>query len=320
MTLRLRLLAVLAVLATCAPGARAADFAFVSVGTGAVGGVYYPVAQAICRIVNAAAAGRMRCSPESTPGSVYNVGRLATGELDFAIIQSDIQFDAVTGRANWAGKPTPWLRSVMSLHPELLTIVARRSTGIDSLEGLQTRRLNIGTDGSGARTTWLAVETAAAWPEQARVRASGFKVDVALHALCSGGIDATLMLVGHPSPMVRHHLDACETRIVPLSGPAIDNLVQSAPYFRRGSIPAGLYGNADPIDSFGVSATLVTSASADEGTVYEMTRAILTQLEELKQAHPALAGLSAARMVRDARTAPLHPGAARAFAELGLLK
>jgi len=68
---------------------------FITIGTGGVTGVYYPTGGAICRLVNK---GRkehgIRCSVESTGGSVYNINTIREGELEFGVAQSDWQYQA----------------------------------------------------------------------------------------------------------------------------------------------------------------------------------------------------------------------------------
>ncbi|HKM70700.1 MAG TPA: TAXI family TRAP transporter solute-binding subunit [Stellaceae bacterium] len=114
--------------------ARADDPVFASIGTGELNGIYYPVGKAICQIVNQdLRTYGVRCSPEATPGSVYNIGALQSGELEFAIVQSDVQFAAYKGEGAWTGRPFPALRSVVSLYPELVTVMARADSHIQDL-------------------------------------------------------------------------------------------------------------------------------------------------------------------------------------------
>jgi len=290
---------------------------FISLGAGAASGVYYPVGRAICRIVNRVAAATARCSVESTPGSVYNAARIFSGELDFALVQSDTQFNSYGGHGIWTGKAVTGMRSVMSLHPELLTILAREGAAL-RLDGLKRGRINVGAAGSGARSAWRALEEATGWPAEDRVKPSELKADMALSGVCRGDLEATLLLVGHPSAMVREHIAACPLVLVPVEGAAADALVTAKPFYRRGLIPAGIYGNPLPVPSIGVSALLVTDAKTDPELVRTLVLAVFANLEELRAAHPALAGLVPAAMAGDAMTAPLHPGAEKAYRELGL--
>ena len=299
--------------------AGAQDLAYVSLGTGNVNGVYYPVGRVICRLFNLSATSMpARCGVESTPGSVYNMTKLRDGELEFAIVQSDTASDALSSRGPFAGRSPPDFRSVASLHPELITVIARAGGGIEGLDDLRRRRLTTGVLGSGSRTTWAAVEAAAGWTSAERPVLIDLKPDAALAALCKDQLDAIVLLIGHPSASVRRSLDACDTAIVPLAGPAIDKLVAASPHFQAGSVPGSAYRLPADLPSFGVRAVLVTSAGMSEDIVYAMTVAILRNLDDLRRSHPALAGLSPQQMMKDAIVAPLHPGALRAYRELGL--
>ena len=300
--------------------AQSAEVTYVSMGTGATNGVYYPVGNAICRIVNkSGAAANLWCSAESTPGSIYNLSKLGEGELECAIVQSDTQHEAYNGRGTFAGTPKPWLRSIASLHPELMTIIARPGLAADGLEALKRKRLNAGPIGSGSHSTWSALEQGSGWKLYERAILSEMKADLALTALCADQLDAEIFLVGHPSAVVRKHLQACESEIVPVAGPMIDMLLSTLPYYKRGVIAAGAYGLKADVPTFGVRATLVTSAKLNDQVAYTVARNLIGNIDELRAAHPALASLDRAQMAREALTAPLHPGAERAYREAGLI-
>jgi uncharacterized protein len=293
---------------------------FASLGTGELDGIYYPVGKAICKIANRdLPITGVRCSPETTPGSVYNVNAVRSGELEFAIVQSDVQFDAYTSEGAWHGHPFRGLRSVMSLYPELVTIMVRSASHIYNIAGLAGRRVDVGSRGSGTRATWDAIEAALGWRGAQRVHPLELRMDLAKSALCSGAIDATLMILGHPSPLVREQQAACPVNFVAVDGPAIDKLVHDHPYYLRGTIGGAAYGDTAAVPTFGVRATLVTSASVDVRVVAVIAKELLTHVAELRMLHPALAGLRAEEMTGDELTAPLHPGAAQAYRELGLL-
>jgi TRAP transporter TAXI family solute receptor len=299
----------------------AGDKVFASIGTGELNGIYYPVSKAICQIVNQdLRTYGVRCSPETTRGSVYNIDALRSGELEFAIVQSDVQFAAYNGEGGWVGRPFRGLRSVLSLYPELVTVMARADSHIQDLAGLAGRRVNVGSKGTGTRATWDAIEAELSWSNEQRVRPVELRADATTSALCTGAIDASLLIVGHPSPLVATQQSDCPVNLVAISGPAIDKLVHDHLYYRRGTIPAGLYGIAAEAPTFGGRATLVTSASVDARVVAVITKAVLAHVAELRTLHPALARLRASEMINDGLTAPLHPAAEQVFKELELIE
>jgi TRAP transporter TAXI family solute receptor len=293
--------------------------AFVSVGSGPSSGEYYKISKALCGLVNRDVSNAgVWCSPEATPGSVYNLQRLRSGELDFGIVQSDVQSFAYIGSDAWADNAFESLRSVLTLHSELMTVLTHAGSGIQDLSGLKGRRLNVGSLGSGTRATWDALARGLAWDQEASVRKSTLRLDAAKNLLCSGGLDASLMLVGHPSSLVQNQLSACRANLIPLHGPEIDRFISRHPYYERGTIKASTYETQHDVPTFGVRATLVTSAVLDDDVVYALVKAVMTNFEEFKNLVPVLEHLHSGQMLREALTAPLHPGAERAFRELGI--
>jgi TRAP transporter TAXI family solute receptor len=177
------------------------------------------------------------------------------------------------------------------------------------------KRVNVGSQGTGTRETWNAIAA-----ELGQSRDTLERVGETTSALCSGAIDANLLIVGNPSPVVSRQLAACPSNFVSIAGPVVDKLISVYPFYARGSIPTDLYGVSGDVPTFGIRATLVTSASTDGRVVAAIAKAILTRVAELRTLHPALAGLKAEEMITRGLTAPLHPAAAAVYKELGLLK
>jgi len=301
--------------------ARAGDEVFASVGTGELNGVYYPVGKAICEIVNRdLSTDGVRCSPETTPGSVYNTRAIQSGELEFGIVQADVNFDAYKGEGAWMGRPFLDLRSVLSLYPELVTVMARADSHIRDLAGLAGRRVNVGSRGTGIRATWDAIEEELGWRDEQRLRPVKMRTEATTSALCGGAIDANMLIIGHPSPLVKGQQTACPIKLVAMAGPAIDKLLQQHPYYQRETVPADFYGLPADVPTFGGRATLVTSASIDARVVAVIAKEVLDHLDELRTLHPALARLEPRQMVNEGLTAPLHPGAEHVYKELGLIE
>ncbi len=300
-------------------GTAQAQQQFISIGTGGVTGVYYPTGGAICRLVNKNRKEHgIRCSAESTGGSIYNINTIRAGELEFGVAQSDWQFHAYNGTSKFEeqGKFEN-LRAVFSVHPEPVTILARTDAGIDNISDIKGKRLNIGNPGSGTRGTWEVIEEAMGWERKDLKLASEMKSAETGQALCDGKIDAYFWLVGHPSALTQESLATCDSKLVNATGDEIAKLVADNPYYREATIPAGMYNNEEDITTFGVGATFVSSADVPEEVVYVVVKAVFENFDSFKKLHPAFANLTEEQMIADSLSAPLHDGAAKYYKERG---
>ncbi len=311
------------VLTSAQPNTAAAADKFVTIGTGGVTGVYYPAGGAICRLVNR---GRkehgIRCSVESTGGSIYNLNAISQDELDLGVAQSDWHYNAYMGKGVFADQgPNKDLRAVFSLHSEAFTVVARADSGIKTFEDLKGHRVNIGNPGSGMRATMEEVMTAKGWTKDDFALVSELKASEQAQALCDNKIDAMVFAAGHPNGSIQEVTTTCDTRIIAVDGPAIDALIGDNPYYAEATIPGGMYnGNPDDVKTFGVKATFVSSTHVDPDIVYQVVKAVFDNFESFKTLHFVFATLEKDRMITDGITAPLHEGAIRYYEEAGLLE
>ncbi len=304
-------------------GGAAAQQQFVTIGTGGVTGVYYAAGGAICRLLNKDRKTHgIRCSVESTGGSAFNVNTIKEGELDFGMAQSDVQYNAFKGEESFKeGGAHADLRAVFSIHPEPFTVLAHPDAGVTKFKDFKGKRFNVGNPGSGTRASMERLLSAMGWTLADFSLASELKADEHGPALCDGKIDGFFYGVGHPSANIQDPTTTCGAKLVPLTGETVDKLVADNPYYAKATIRGGLYNsNPDDTQTFGVLATLVTSANVPEESVYQLTKAVFENFDEFKSLHPAFANLDPKKMVTDGLSAPLHPGAEKYYKEKGWLK
>ncbi len=295
---------------------------FISIGTGGVTGVYYPTGGAICRLVNKSRKEHgIRCAVESTGGSVYNINTIKGGELEFGVAQSDWQYHAYNGTSKFEGDAAfPGIRAVMSVHPEPFTLIVRGDSGITGFEDLKGKRVNVGNPGSGQRATMEVVMDAFGIGMGDLALATEYKGSEMAKQLCDGNIDAMIYTIGHPAAAIKEATTTCDAQLVSVTGAPIDKLVADNPFYRVATIPGGMYKGTDgDTTTFGVGATFVTSADVPEDTVYVVAKAVMENIDDFRGLHPAFANLDPEQMVKDGLSAPLHPGAEKAYKELGLI-
>jgi TRAP transporter TAXI family solute receptor len=295
---------------------------FITIGTGGVTGVYYAVGGAICRLMNKDRKTHgIRCSVESTGGSAFNVNTIKAGELDFGLSQSDVQYNAYNGVGAWKDSPFKEERAVFSVHPEPFTVLVRPDSGVSKFEDLKGKRFNVGNPGSGTRASLEELIGALGWKLSDFSLASELKADEHGAALCDNKIDGFFYGVGHPAANIQDPTTTCGAKLVSITGPVVNKLVADKPYYAKATIPAGLYkNNPQATETYGVLATLVSSASVPDETVYQLVKAVFDNFNEFKSLHPAFANLEPAKMAKDGLSAPLHPGAEKYYKEKGWIK
>jgi TRAP transporter TAXI family solute receptor len=299
-----------------------AEQKFVTIGTGGVTGVYYPTGGAICRLVNKNRNKHgIRCSTESTGGSVFNLNTIRAGDLDMGVAQSDWQYHAYHGSSKFKDKgANRELRAIFSVHPEPFTVVARADSGIRNFGDLKGKRVNVGNPGSGQRGTMEVLMEASGWKMSDFALASELKSSEQSMALCDNKIDAMVFTVGHPSGSIKEATTSCDSVLVNVTGSAVDMLVAENDFYRTATIPGGMYsGNANDTKTFGVGATFVTSTRTPEDVIYQVVKAVFENFDSFRKFHPAFRNLDKKQMIKDGLSAPLHAGAVKYYKEAGLM-
>ena len=306
------------------PADAQAKTTFVTIGTGGITGVYYPTGGAIAKMVNAKRKEYgIRATVESTGGSVFNVNAIMSGDLEFGVVQSDRQYQAINGEegSEWAGNPQPDLRAVFSIHPESVTLIASVESGVKTIMDLKGKRVNIGNPGSGQLGNSKDALEAVGINYETDLNAEFVKAAEAPGLLQDGRIDAFFYTVGHPNGAIKEATaGATKVRFVPIEGPGIDELITKKPYYAKSVVPVDQYPTAvndADVPTFGVKATFVTSAKVSEDVVYAITKEVFENFESFKKLHPAYAVLTKEGMLAGL-SAPIHPGAMKYFKEAGL--
>ena len=293
------------------------------VATGEYMGLYYPTGGAIAEIVNNKQEEYgFRCIAKPTSGSVFNINAIMAGDMEFGIVQSDSQYQALNGLDEWKDKgPQKDLRTMFSLYTESVTLVASVDSGIKTIQDLKGKRLDIGKVGSGGRQNAVDALNAAGidWKTDIKVITIPKNTD-AQSMLMRGELDAFFYTVGHPTTAITFAtVGTKKTLFVPIVN--IEKLLSKNPYYVESVIPVSLYpqiANEEDVKTFGVKATFVTSAKIPDNVVYAITKEVFENLGSLKYSDPTLNMLTKESMVKDGLTAPLHPGALQYYKEAGL--
>lgn len=292
---------------------------FATVGTGGVTGVYYPTGGAIAKMVNANPTYGVKLAVQSTGGSVFNVNALMTGDIDLGIVQSDRGYQAWNGLAEWkeSGKQTN-LRSVFSIHPELVNLIIAKDANVSTCEGLKGKSIAVGNPGSGTRKN-AKDALATCGLTFSDLDSHDLKAAEGAKMLQDGRIDGYFYTVGHPNGSIKEaYAGRREVKFLGFQN-GVEGLLNKFPYYVKGNVPTNLYDpNASAVSTIGVKATLLTSSKVDEKVIYAVTKEVFENLDSFKKLHPAFGSLTKESMLQGL-TAPMHPGAEKYYKEAGLL-
>lgn len=308
--------------ASLTPVTASASQTFVNIGTGGQTGVYYVVGQSICRLVNRGTSDHgVKCTAPSTGGSVVNINAIRQGQQDMGVAQSDWQYYAMKGEKHDSfiqQGPYTKLRAMFSIHGEPFTVVARADSGVKHFDDLVGKRVNLQNPGSGTRGTMELIMAEKGWTNDTFKLAAELKASEQAQALCDNKIDVMLYNVGHPSGAIKEATTSCDAKVIPVTGPVIDKLINNNSFYAKASIKGGMYKGTDSdVATFGNTATMVTSADVSADAVYQVVKAVFDNFDRFKRLHPAFANLDPKTMISDGLSAPLHEGAIRYYKERG---
>ncbi len=294
----------------------------VVIGTASPTGIYYALGGSMCRLFNLETSrhGR-RCSEKPSSGSVANIESLRSGWLDIGIVQSDVLADAVAGQGVFAARgPMSELRVLFAGHDEVLTVVARRESGVRTVAELRGTRVNIGTPGSRQRAGMERVMAALGLTRGDFADVRELPPAEQNRDFCAGELDVIVYSVAHPNGLIQDVTRTCRGRLVDVSGPGIERMMSEYREYERVVIPGGAYpDNPTAVRTFGVRAVIVAGPRVSDSVAYEMTRAVFDNFDAFRSLHPAFGTLSVADMVHVGVRAPFHAGAVRYYRERGWL-
>jgi uncharacterized protein len=298
--------------------AASAQQKFINILTGGQSGVYYPLGVALGQIYSKTMPDT-KTSVQATKASVENLNLLQAGRGELALTLGDSLSDAWNGVED-AGFKTPLkkLRTVGGMYSNYIQIVASADSGIKTLADLKGKRISVGAPRSGTELNARAIFKAAGltYKDFAKVEFLPFGESVEL--IKNRQLDVTLQSAGLGVASIRDL--ATSVKITVVSIPPELTAKIGDPAYQAGMIPANTYtGQTEAVPTVTVRNFLVTHDGVPADVVYQMTKSLFTNLDQMVAAHSAAKGIVPAEAPKNP-PAPLHPGAEKYYREAGLLK
>jgi len=293
------------------------------IGTGGVQGAYFPIGGVICRLLNRhTSVHRIRCTLESTGGSIHNLRELRKGNFELAFAQSDWQYNAYHGLSTFKKEQANKdLRAVFALEADPLTLIVNSKSDITEFSQLKDRVVSFGYTRSLQHRVMDDFLQAKNISNDYFKKVSLIRDSRQAQELCDGDVEAVLLLSSSLNDRLRDLPDDCELRLVALEGPEIDSVIEQKPYYRKAEVPNnGRFVNDEVVMSFGVGASFVANKDSSPKAIYHVVKEVVENFKDFKSLHPSLAQLKKKELPYAGISIPLHPGAVRYYKEARLLK
>lgn len=287
-----------------------------TMGTGGTSGTYYGYGGVLGQYIKNNAG--INVTVVSTDGSKANIQGIDAGNYQLGTVQSDVMAYAWEGTRSFEteGKIDSF-RTVAGLYAEAVQLVTM-DPAIKSVADLKGKAVSIGAPGSGVYFNAMDVLSAAGLSET-DINAQYQSFADSADALKDGKIDAAFIVAGPPTPAITELCTSNSAYLVPIDGAIAEKLMLDCPFYTVHTIPAGTYqGQAEDVNTVTVKATLIVNADASEDDVYKLTSAIFENADAITAENAKGAELSIENAT-SGMTVPFHPGAAKYFAEKGVI-
>ena len=289
---------------------------FVSIGTAPPGGAFAAVGNGISAVIDQNK-GELNwtVTPQETKGTQENIRLLQGGEIEFGMANAGISYFATRGDGAWE-KPHE-IRSVATMAPNVGLFVTTKSTGITKVSDLKGKRVVLGPAGAGFNY-FLEPLLKAHGLEMSDLTALNGNYIQAAEMISDGKADAAFMGGAIPIPAVSQLCSTQDVVFLEFDLNAVDKL-KEYPFYFTVPIPADKYTDLEE-DMTGINCGnmhLITHESVDEDTVYNFTKLLYENREQVVEKHPAGKAINPKNVIRDTGT-PFHPGAIKFYKEAGL--
>ena len=318
--------AIMAMAVLVAGPACAADKKFFAITTGGTGGLYYPLggllAQALTERVP-----EVVVTGQAGSASVANCNLIKDHQIESAFVQNNVAFSAYEGKDQFAGKPVKNLRGITSLFPETIQIVARADSGIKSIKDIKGKKLIPGDRGSGTEVDTLNILAGygLTYKDFAGVDWLGFSG--ASQRLQDKQADVTFTTAGWPTAAITELAMSTDIVLVPIEEEMIAKITKMYSFYSKVVIPKGTYkGMTADVPTITTMAQWVVDEQVPADLVYKLTRALWEKGKDGLSGADVMAKVHAKGKDVQLKTAlsgmaiPLHPGAAKYYKEIGLIK
>ncbi len=294
----------------------AADVKMV-LATGGTAGTYYPFGGAMAKIWNSKIPG-MNVTAQATGASVENVRLVNRGEAELALVQSDTIDFAFNAKEAFKEKLTK-MAVLATLYPEVIQVVVRADSKIDSFDDLKGMKIGVGAPGSGTEANFRQLCDGYGLKKE-DVKAQYLSFSESAEQFKDKHIDAFIVTAGIPNAAIMDIGSQHNVRIINIADDKSALITKKYPFLSTFTIPANTYkGQTGAVKTVAVNAVLIASTAVKDDVAYNLVKTLFENQSELAAAHAKGKELNL-KTASTGVSIPFHPGAVKYFKEKGLMK
>jgi uncharacterized protein len=284
-----------------------------NIALGKVEGVNYAAGTAVCVSLKKSGS-ELPCKLMASEGSKQNILAISSGQVDLALVRGDYAFQAWHGKKPFAKRHTN-LRVLLSMHHEVATLLVNSNSKIFSFNQLSGRAINLGTKTSNngrlakklLKKCDIPINKNFSWEESSKLP----------ELLVKGTVDGGFQWLTHPDEKTKILTGDKSLQFLPITGHCVEQFVSEAQYLDKVTIPGGIYkGLATDSPSIGSKVWLVANSDLSEAVIYDVVKAIFSEVEQFRRSDPAFYRLSPRKML-SSFSVPFHIGAVQYFIKEG---
>ena len=284
--------------------------------TGGTGGTYYPFGGAIANIWNTKL-DNMNVTAQATGASAENLRLINKGEAEYAIVQNDVMDYAYNGTDLFAGEKLTNLATIGTMYPEVVQIAVSKASGIKSIADFRGKRISVGDAGSGVEFNAKQILEGYGLTFD-DIKKSNLSFKESAEGIQNGTLDGCFITAGVPNSALQELAFTAGLILIPVDGAEADAICGKYSFYTKTTIPGGTYkGTDEDTPALAIKATLAVSSKLSEEVVYDMTKALFENLDELSRGHAKGKEVSAQAAITGV-SVPFHPGAKKYYKEIGL--
>lgn len=286
-----------------------------TIGTASSGGAFYVIGTGIAEVITQNV-DPLYVTAEITGGSTENIRLVGEGDSDIGISNADVVAYALEGAAPY--DKVYELKAIAALHSSVLHIVTLEGRGVETVADLKGKKVAVGPAGGGS-VNGIDFVLRAAGLSLDDIIPSYLSYDDGISQLKDGQVDAALVMAGYPASSILSLGATNAVKLVNIDEELMNKVIELAPYFYSATVPADVYKTDADTTVVGVKNVLYCTDALSEDTVYEITRALIENHDDVVSYHSALGSLTVEDFAAVGNV-PLHAGAEKYYTEAGLIK